>query len=380
MNPAFILSVLCLLVVVSELLAQRTALKSLGTALIVIVLTAIVANLGLIPTGSTEENPVPVYDGIFAYLAPLAIFWLLLRVSLKDILKAGVPLILLFLIGSFGTALGVVLGIWAINGKETLGGEYAAVGGMFAATYIGGSINFNAVALHYNIMRDGVLYSGAVAVDNIITTLWMAVTLIVPKVFFRAWKFKVQNQALMPYDEPEEDRDEETTGPLDLALTLGLGLGALALSKYLETLFPIPSVITLTLIALAIAQTAWAKSLRGPRSLGLISVYLFLAVIGAFCNIEALGKLGPLGFYLLALTSITMVVHGIVVLLGARIFRLDLDKAAIASQANVGGAASALALARSLGRSDLTLAAVLLGSLGNAMGTFIGFWVVNLVA
>jgi uncharacterized membrane protein len=51
----------------------------------------------------------------------------------------------------------------------------------------------------------------------------------------------------------------------------------------------------------------------------------------------------------------------------------------VASQANVGGATSALALARSLGRSDLVLPAVLIGSLGNALGTFIAFWVVGQV-
>ena len=39
-----------------------------------------------------------------------------------------------------------------------------------------------------------------------------------------------------------------------------------------------------------------------------------------------------------------------------------------------GDVGSALALARSIGRSDLVLPAVLLGSLGNALGTFLGFW------
>ena len=54
---------------------------------------------------------------------------------------------------------------------------------------------------------------------------------------------------------------------------------------------------------------------------------------------------------------------------------IDGDMAAIASQANVGGSTSALALARSLGRTDLVLPAVLIGSLGNAVGNFFGFWV-----
>ena len=185
MNPILILFILCLLVVLSEILVERTILKSLGTALLVIVLTAIVANLGIIPAGSSEEHPVPVYDGIFTYLAPMSIFWLLLRVNLKDILKAGLPMIALFLIGAAGTTVGVILGMKLINGREILGDLYSAVGGMYTATYTGGSVNFNAVALHYDVIRDGVMYGGAVAVDNIITTLWMAATLVLPKFLVR---------------------------------------------------------------------------------------------------------------------------------------------------------------------------------------------------
>jgi uncharacterized membrane protein len=59
----------------------------------------------------------------------------------------------------------------------------------------------------------------------------------------------------------------------------------------------------------------------------------------------------------------------------AWIFRVNPVIASIASQANVGGGTSALALARSLGREDLVLPSILIGSLGYAVGTFLGFWV-----
>ena len=64
----------------------------------------------------------------------------------------------------------------------------------------------------------------------------------------------------------------------------------------------------------------------------------------------------------------------------ARLLGWDPVAAAIASQANVGGATSALALARALGRSDLTLPAILLGSVGLAIGTFAGFAVAGALA
>ena len=55
------------------------------------------------------------------------------------------------------------------------------------------------------------------------------------------------------------------------------------------------------------------------------------------------------------------------------LLRLDPALVAVASQANVGGSTSALALARSLGRGDLALPGILVGALGNALGTYLGF-------
>ncbi len=58
-SSLYVLTVLCLLVVLSEWLVRNTALRGLGAALLVIVLTAVVANIGILPAGSSEEQPVP---------------------------------------------------------------------------------------------------------------------------------------------------------------------------------------------------------------------------------------------------------------------------------------------------------------------------------
>jgi uncharacterized membrane protein len=91
--------------------------------------------------------------------------------------------------------------------------------------------------------------------------------------------------------------------------------------------------------------------------------------------LRSLAGLGALGLALLTFAAITVAIHGIVTIVAARLMRLDAGMASVASQANVGGATSALALARSLGRPDLVLPAVLIGSLGNAVGNFFAFWV-----
>jgi uncharacterized membrane protein len=73
------------------------------------------------------------------------------------VLRAGLPLVALFLIGSIGTLAGAILGMRLVGGEDVIGPLAGAVTGMFTGTYTGGSINFNAVALEYDVVRDGVL-------------------------------------------------------------------------------------------------------------------------------------------------------------------------------------------------------------------------------
>lgn len=303
-------------------------------------------------------------------------------VCILEISHLTLPLVILFCIGSLGTTLGIVVGMWAVDAPAGIGPQFAPLGGMFVGTYTGGSVNFNAVALEYDMVTEPVLYSGSVAADNIITTLWMIVTLSMPVFLRKLWP-KLSNKevgetmAIVP--DLGIDMDTESMHPMDLGTTLFLGLAAWwiseGLAEWTQSLgFGIPSILIITILALILAQLPWVQRLKGAQLLGMFSVYVFLAVIGAFCDIQALGGLGRLGLTILGFAVIGVLIHGLAIVLAARLMRLDPEMAAVASQANVGGGTSALALARSRGRTDLVLPAVLLGSLGNALGTFLGFW------
>jgi uncharacterized membrane protein len=381
-DPLFILTVLSALVVLAEWLGRRGAGRHLGAAVIVILLGAVASNTGLIPAGSTADAPVPVYDIIFSVVAPIAIFWLLLPVNLRDVLRAGLPLVLLFLLGSAGTMLGAVIGMRVIDGASTIGELHGPVAGMFAGTYIGGSVNFNAVALQYGVVKQGALYAGSIVVDNIITTIWILITLAVPRLLIAAWPRRRHATAAGAQPIVDLDAESETLNPRGLALVLTLGVAALWVSNAIADRLArmginFPAILVISVIALALAQSRPVSRLPGVRVLGMYAVYLFLAVIGVFCDARSFATLGRLGPVLLAFAGITVLVHGIVTFGAAWLFRMDLDGAAVASQANVGGSTFALALAKSLGREDLLVPGILLGSLGNAIGTFLGFIVVR---
>jgi len=373
----FVLAVLAAIVALSEGLVRATFLRHLGTALLVIVVTALVANLGLIPVYGAD---VPVYDGIFQFVAPLGIFWLLLGVSLRGLAQAGRSMLLLFLLGSAGTMCGVAAAMYVIDGSSAFGALYAPLGGMFVGTYVGGSINFNAIAWEFEVVNTNpTLYAGANAVDSLMTTIWMAATIVIPRGIRRVFKTRAPEPVAREACS-EDVADEERMHPVDLAWLLCLGAGTVWFSGWAsERLseasgFAVPEILILTTVALVLAQLGPIERLRGARTIGLFAVYLFLAVIGALCDVQALRSIGELGWNIFLMVSVAISVHGLVVFGGGVLFKQDPDVAAVASQANVGGGTSALALARSLGRADLVLPAILVGSLGSALGTYLGLW------
>ena len=374
-EPIYILTFLCGLIFASEWLTKNTILKHISGPLLVIILGAIFSNLGLIPSAS---NASPVYDAIFKYVAPASIFFLLLGVNLKELKKAGLPMLVAFVLGSAGTMLGVLVAINLIDGDVVFGENYAAIAGMMTGTYTGGSANFNAVALHYDVVREGAIYTGIVVADNIVTAIWMLVTLSLPAIMM---KFRPNPVLKMKGggDEVEAYTEREHVGPLRLGAMLFIGLGAMSISDQLATPTRIPSVLILTTIALVLAQMKLIQQLPGAKLLGMFSVYLFLAVVGAFCEVTALIEVGEHAFDILLFTVVIVLVHGLFLILSGMLFKTDWSIIAIASQANIGGASTALALAKSFKRNDLLLPAILAGSLGTGLGTYLGFLVAGLL-
>jgi len=376
-----LLALLCGTVLAADWLASRTVLRHAGTALLAIALGALLSNLRVIPTGTDPDSQVPLYDFIFTYLAPLSIFWLLLRANLKQLLQAGLPMLALFGMGAFGTVLGTVIALGAFHSAGAFAEWNTAIGGALVGTYTGGSLNFNAIALHYGLVREGVLYGGIIAADNIITGVWMAATLAAPRLLAPLWRRNAQRQpepAATP-GAPITDGDHEPISARSLTVIAALGITALLITEVLQIYLRqweirVPGILLLSALALALAQIPAVNRLPGTQMLGMVAVYFFLTVIGAHCDLSALHTLGSTGLLVLALTTSIVLIHGTTVFTFARLLHMDLTSAAIASQANIGGAATALAIAKAHDRSDLAAPAVLVGTLGTASGTFLGLF------
>ncbi|MTI41408.1 DUF819 family protein [Fulvivirga lutimaris] len=347
--------------------------EKFGAALLVIIFTAVIANLNLIPSAS---NSIDLYSGIFTYLAPISIFYLLLQVNLTSLKKAGAPMIILFLIGSFATTIGILLSWYIVSPQNTLGADASTVAGMLTGTYTGGSVNFNAVALEYDFQEKGILYAGTIAVDNVVTTIWIIITLTIPTLLRRFWmdkKVKVKEHKSSLSDIDQMDMRS-------FMWLIFLGVAAYYVSELTAELLPsIPSILVLSTFGILLAQTKFIKSLNGSHTLGLYLVYIFLAVIGAYCEISSVIELQQVGITLLIFTSLAVFLHGTIsIIIGGLVYR-DWEMVAISSQANVGGGTTAMALAETFNRKELILPAILVGTLGNAIGTYLGFLVIGIL-
>lgn len=378
--PVF--TILLFIIYLSEVLARRTILKYLGAAMLVIILGAIASNTQLIPAAS---DSIPLYDDIFSFVVPLALIFLLLDVDLRSLGKAGLPMLILFLIGALATAIGAFISIQLLGGKEIFGSSGQAIAGMFTGTYIGGSINFNAVGFHYDIQKDPALFAGSVAVDNIITSIWMLVCITLPtllRALFKSAKFKSYSSDKHSEKDQDEERLELSVAKFALLILLVLIIYQISdlITNYLEECgMQIPFILILTTISLILAQVPAISALKGKQFLGLFLLYLFLAVIGAYCEFSILWQMGNTAWLLLSFASMLVLVHGTLIFILGGLLRYDWKMISIASQANVGGQATAISLAKSFNRSELILPALLIGSLGNALGTYLGFLVAGIV-
>ncbi len=111
------------------------------------------------------------------------------------------------------------------------------------------------------------------------------------------------------------------------------------------------------------------SKIRGANRIGTLLMQIFFATIGASANIGVVLRVGPVLFLFAALI---LLVHLAVLLLAGRLFRLDLAELVIASNANMGGPTTAAAMAVARRWQKLVLPAILCGTLGYAIGTFVG--------
>jgi uncharacterized membrane protein len=126
-------------------------------------------------------------------------------------------------------------------------------------------------------------------------------------------------------------------------------------------------ILLVTTLAL-IASATPARKLPAAQPIAMAIIYVYVARIGATMDLSE-AHFGTIGAFVL-LAYVWIFIHGAFVLFGAWLFRIDMHTLAIASAANIGGAASAPIVAAHH-RPSLVPASILMAMIGYALGNYL---------
>ena len=355
------------------------ALGKVGASMLALIFGAILSNTGLVPVTSG------VYDAVFGPVTSVAIAWLLLSVNLRDLRKAGPRMV-----GAFGVAVtGTVLGAFvaaAVYGAH-FGEDTMRMAGALTGTYSGGSVNFVSVGRELGL--SGALFAGLNAADAVVTGLWLAACLVLPLWIGRFYapvrggddetaSPPAETESTTPATESERHARHpyfarEGLSALSIANLVAAGLILVFAAEWLGEVWPaVPSILWLTTLALALGHSPLFRDARGAMQLGSVGLHFFFVLIGI---VSRWSEIAAVGVEVFLFTLIVVAVHAVFVLGVGRLLRLDMGTVAVASQAAVGGPSSALAVAISRQWRHLVLPGVVVGLLGYAVGTYLGFGV-----
>jgi len=338
--------------------------------MLLIAAAIVLANLRIIPTAA------PAYDAVWNFLVPIAIPLLLFEADLKRIVRESGPTLIAFVIGSAAVVVGAILGASLLD----LGFNEPELAGIFTGTYIGGSLNFAAVA-EASGMQDGSMLAAAIAADNVVTNLHFLLIIFLPGVAWLARRYPTHHMDNAEQFSAATRSDVHRIANLSIAgllAALALAFMLAAIGNALADIMGKPQFAILVTTALTVLFATLlpqqVKKLSGHREAGNVMMFIFLASVGATADIWQLVAIGPVLF---VFASIVVTVHVIVLFGIGKLLKLDLAELAMASAVCIGGPSSAPALASAKGWRDLLIPGVLAGSFGYAVGSFVGISVVE---
>lgn len=349
---------------------EKTRLGGLLTGTVIVILLSILsANLGVIP------HQAITYDFVFEYLVPILIPLFLLQGDVRRLFREAYRTTVAFIIASSGTVLGVLAAIFlldlsavAIDAGIDSDQKEAAIAGLFAATYIGGSVNYAALGEITGLARDASFFSAATAADNLFSALYLSILGLLPTLSWVASRYP------LPVT-PQAYSTEQTPAPSAQSLCFALAIATLLVvtADGLTALSQLPGLryILLTLLTLLVATLLprvrfWCA---GGFELGIVLSFPFFGSIAAGADIRAMLMVAPI---LIVLVTILLTIHLLCLLIVGRWFKLSLPELLTASNAAVLGATTAPAMAAAKGWKDQITPGVLVGVLGYALGTLIG--------
>jgi uncharacterized membrane protein len=372
-SPIGVLTVLCGVAALFFLLEERTGWKLFNyfpPLIFIYALPAVMSNTGILTRTS------PVYDWLSSTVLPMFLVIMLLKVDVASTVRIMGRGIFVMLFGTAGVILGAPIAFLLVKNK--LPGDTWKAFGTLAGSWIGGTGNMAAVA--EGLKTSGEAFGLAVLGDNLVYIVWLPILLgskNFAKFFNRFTRVDSKRVEMLEMAQPQVETAQATVKMRHFLYLLVLGFActwaANIISGRLPELKPVLTastwrILLITTMGLLLSLTP-ARRIPASHELAMALVYIFVANMGARADVSGLA--GSAGWFILA-CYVWIAVHGAFCVLGAYLLRVDVHSTAIASAANIGGAASAPVVAAHH-NEKLVPVSILMALIGYAVGNYGAF-------
>jgi len=340
----------------------------------------LLSNSGVIPYESAA------YDFLRHYGLPIFIVLMLIKVDVISAVRIMGKGVFVMLLGSIGVVFGGVLA-YALGQSLSLGNYFPLAQdswrafGTLAGSWIGGTGNMTAAFA--GLEGAPADLTMAAAADQMVYLIWLPI-LLGSKSFadrFNRWarvppgRLQAMESAAAKFKSVENPPTMTSLLYLGL-LAVGFTWISLALSEILPpvavggaTVITAGTWLILLVTTMALlASVTPARKLPAAQPIAMAIIYIYVARVGATMDLSVVDWDKMIGF--IAMAYVWIFIHGLFILTGAWIFRVDIHTVAIASAANIGGAASAPIVAAHH-RETLVPASILMALIGYALGNYL---------
>ena len=308
---------------------------------------------------------------------PVSLLLLLIAVDIRAILKLGPLALAMFFIGSLGMVLGAMISFLIF--KRFVGVDFAYGFGALSASWTGGSANMIAVKEAMSIPEN--IFTPMVVVDTIVPYVWMAAIVAVVRLQKKLDAFNNADRKILDdlasRISTVNVEKKVKMDPIKVFLIIAFGLlGSFLVGKVAQHLPEVKGIVStyawaiilVTFLGIGLSLTSCRRLEQyGSTQIGYYFLYFVLTAIGAKASLTHIQS----GLLLIAAGFVMVVIHGIVMIVATRAIKVPMFLTVTASQANIGGVASAPVVAE-IYQPGFSCVGLLLAILGNIVGTYIG--------
>ena len=355
----------------------------IGPILMLYFLGAIIANIGILPSGPETGKVQDLLSNAMIPLAiPLMLFSFTFRKSeTRDQLIAMIT-------GLVAVIVAIVAG-YPIFAPHIPNGPQVA--GMYTACLTGGTVNMAAVSQMLDV--DGQQYALLNTYDMMVSFTYLVFIMAFGIRLARKW---LPVKTLDHYDEKAVLEAGEEKNPykglftkrgikhalVQLGVTLvvvGLAAGfAIGLSKIIPGTFMMFFILAITTISIIVSFWKPIHNYDYGYDMGMYFIYIFSLVVASMADVRALDFTGAL--WIVGFLFFMEVISLSLQLLSAKFFKVDADTAVIASVTYINSPPFVPMIAASMRNSRVLMPGLSIGIVGYAVGNYLGVLICGLLS